>query len=233
MTPETRLRNHLHSFSGDSSISEFSDLSQNTVGFLSGRGARTNKHLKDNRTESPLPSAFMKSINESSYLSIMSKVMAKYSVFFLPPQEPGSSCLYDWLPKSKKEGLVWIPAATTEWQPKFMWGSYEQTLPRSHVVVVSRKYTGISLCRWKVPAPKLQNYFHFTSSAKLHNSQISRKQIVLHSKPEKWGKHRLRTWNVPNSWLQEIFLKGALPFTTQLSCCCMMDYSWTSIFLWH
>ncbi|XP_033002603.1 pleckstrin homology-like domain family B member 2 isoform X6 [Lacerta agilis] len=74
MTPETRFRNHLQMPTGDSDFSEFSDLGQNAMGFFTPRGMRTNKHLGDNRTTSPLPSSpFLKSANESSYLSIMSK----------------------------------------------------------------------------------------------------------------------------------------------------------------
>uniref|UniRef100_A0A670IQP7 Pleckstrin homology like domain family B member 2 n=1 Tax=Podarcis muralis TaxID=64176 RepID=A0A670IQP7_PODMU len=74
MTPETRFRNHLQMPTGDSDFSEFSDLGQNAMGFLTPRGMRTNKHLGDNRTTSPLPSSpFLKNANESSYLSIMSK----------------------------------------------------------------------------------------------------------------------------------------------------------------
>ncbi|XP_061484069.1 pleckstrin homology-like domain family B member 2 isoform X1 [Rhineura floridana] len=74
MTPETRFRNHLQSPAGDSDFSEFSDLGPNVMEFFSPRGIRTNKHLGDNRTTSPLPpSPFLKSVNESSYLSILSK----------------------------------------------------------------------------------------------------------------------------------------------------------------
>ncbi|XP_053242285.1 pleckstrin homology-like domain family B member 2 isoform X5 [Podarcis raffonei] len=74
MTPETRFRNHLQMPTGDSDFSEFSDLGQNAMGFFTSRGMRTNKHLGDNRTTSPLPSSpFLKRANESSYLSIMSK----------------------------------------------------------------------------------------------------------------------------------------------------------------
>ncbi|XP_066475509.1 pleckstrin homology-like domain family B member 2 isoform X2 [Tiliqua scincoides] len=74
MMPDTRFRNHLQSPVGDSSFSEFNDLGQNAMGFLSSRGIRTNKHLNDSRTSSPLPpSAFLKSVNESSYLSIIAK----------------------------------------------------------------------------------------------------------------------------------------------------------------
>ncbi|CAI5772874.1 Hypothetical predicted protein [Podarcis lilfordi] len=74
MTPETRFRNHLQMPTGDSDFSEFSDLGQNAMGFFTPRGMRTNKHLGDNRTTSPLPSSpFLKSANEASYLSIMSK----------------------------------------------------------------------------------------------------------------------------------------------------------------
>ncbi|XP_034972235.2 pleckstrin homology-like domain family B member 2 isoform X8 [Zootoca vivipara] len=74
MTPETRFRNHLQMPTGDSDFSEFSDLGQNAMGFSTPRGMRTNKHLGDNRTTSPLPSSpFLKSANESSYLSITSK----------------------------------------------------------------------------------------------------------------------------------------------------------------
>ncbi|XP_028582583.2 pleckstrin homology-like domain family B member 2 isoform X5 [Podarcis muralis] len=74
MTPETRFRNHLQMPTGDSDFSEFSDQGQNAMGFFTPRGMRTNKHLGDSRTTSPLPSSpFLKSANESSYLSIMSK----------------------------------------------------------------------------------------------------------------------------------------------------------------
>ncbi|XP_062982909.1 pleckstrin homology-like domain family B member 2 isoform X2 [Elgaria multicarinata webbii] len=74
MTPETRIRNRLQSPTGDSDFSEFSELGQNAMGFFSPRGIRTNKHLTDHRTSSPLPSSsFLKGVNESSYLSIMSK----------------------------------------------------------------------------------------------------------------------------------------------------------------
>ncbi|XP_042298938.1 LOW QUALITY PROTEIN: pleckstrin homology-like domain family B member 2 [Sceloporus undulatus] len=73
MTPETKLRRHLQPPTGDSDFSEFSDLGQNAVGLFPSGGVRTNKHMCDNRTISPLPaSAFMKGVNESSYLSIMS-----------------------------------------------------------------------------------------------------------------------------------------------------------------
>nr|XP_060626624.1 pleckstrin homology-like domain family B member 2 isoform X6 [Anolis sagrei ordinatus] len=74
MTPETRLRRHLQSPTGDSDFSDFSDLGQNSLGIFSSGGARTNKYINDNRTISPSPaSAFMKGVNDSSYLSIMSK----------------------------------------------------------------------------------------------------------------------------------------------------------------
>ncbi|XP_078245968.1 pleckstrin homology-like domain family B member 2 isoform X7 [Pogona vitticeps] len=74
MTPETRFRNHFHPPAGESDFSEFSDFGQNSVGFFSPGGIRTNKHVIDNRTSSPLPSSpFLMNVNESSYLSIMSK----------------------------------------------------------------------------------------------------------------------------------------------------------------
>nr|XP_056714382.1 pleckstrin homology-like domain family B member 2 isoform X6 [Euleptes europaea] len=74
MTSETRIRNHLQLPTGDSDFSEFSDLGQNVMEFLSFRGIRTNKHLNENRTTSPLPPcAFLKNVSESSYLSIMPK----------------------------------------------------------------------------------------------------------------------------------------------------------------
>ncbi|KAH0624962.1 hypothetical protein JD844_032917 [Phrynosoma platyrhinos] len=74
MTPETKLRKHLQPPTGDSDFSEFSDFGQNTMGLFPSGGVRTNKHISDNQTISPLPaSAFMKGVNESSYLSIMSK----------------------------------------------------------------------------------------------------------------------------------------------------------------
>ncbi|XP_015261447.1 PREDICTED: pleckstrin homology-like domain family B member 2 [Gekko japonicus] len=74
MTPETRIRNHLQLPADDTDFSEFSDLGQNVMGFLSPRGTRTNKHLNENRTPSPLPPcAFIKNVSESSYLSIMPK----------------------------------------------------------------------------------------------------------------------------------------------------------------
>ncbi|XP_060090510.1 pleckstrin homology-like domain family B member 2 isoform X2 [Heteronotia binoei] len=74
MTPDTRIRNHLQLSADDSDFSEFSDLGQNVMGFLSPRGIRTNKHLNENRTPSPLPPcAFLKNVSESSYLSIMPK----------------------------------------------------------------------------------------------------------------------------------------------------------------
>lgn len=80
MMPETRFRNHLQYSVSDSSFSEFNNLGQNSMEFLSSRGIRTNKHFNDSRTSSPLPpSAFLKSVNESSYLSIIAKVSAKYS----------------------------------------------------------------------------------------------------------------------------------------------------------
>nr|XP_020665686.1 pleckstrin homology-like domain family B member 2 isoform X10 [Pogona vitticeps] len=74
MTLETRFRNHFHPPAGESDFSEFSDFGQNSVGFFSPGGIRTNKHVTDNRTSSPLPSSpFLMNVNESSYLSIMSK----------------------------------------------------------------------------------------------------------------------------------------------------------------
>lgn len=74
MMPETRFRNHLQYSVSDSSFSEFNNLGQNSMEFLSSRGIRTNKHFNDSRTSSPLPpSAFLKSVNESSYLSIIAK----------------------------------------------------------------------------------------------------------------------------------------------------------------
>ncbi|XP_008105975.2 pleckstrin homology-like domain family B member 2 isoform X10 [Anolis carolinensis] len=74
MTPETRLRRHVQPPTGDSDFSDFNDLGQNSLGIFSSGGTRTNKYINDNRTISPSPaSAFMKSVNDSSYLSIMSK----------------------------------------------------------------------------------------------------------------------------------------------------------------
>ncbi|XP_053163913.1 pleckstrin homology-like domain family B member 2 isoform X12 [Hemicordylus capensis] len=74
MTPETRFKNCLQATASDSDFSEFSDLGQNAMGFLSSRGTRTNKLLNDSRTSSPIPSsAFLKNVNESSYLSIIAK----------------------------------------------------------------------------------------------------------------------------------------------------------------
>nr|XP_008105975.1 PREDICTED: pleckstrin homology-like domain family B member 2 isoform X5 [Anolis carolinensis] len=73
-TPETRLRRHVQPPTGDSDFSDFNDLGQNSLGIFSSGGTRTNKYINDNRTISPSPaSAFMKSVNDSSYLSIMSK----------------------------------------------------------------------------------------------------------------------------------------------------------------
>ncbi|XP_077198292.1 pleckstrin homology-like domain family B member 2 isoform X9 [Paroedura picta] len=67
MTPETRIRNHLQVPADDSDFSE-------VMGFLSSRGIRTNTHLNEIRTSSPLPPcAFLKNVSESSYLSIMPK----------------------------------------------------------------------------------------------------------------------------------------------------------------
>lgn len=80
MTSETRIRNHLQLPTDDSDFSEFSDLGQNVMGFLSPRGIRMNKHLNENRTSSPLPPcAFLKNASESSYLSIMPKVIANFN----------------------------------------------------------------------------------------------------------------------------------------------------------
>ncbi|KAJ7320378.1 hypothetical protein JRQ81_019889 [Phrynocephalus forsythii] len=74
MTPETRFRKHFQPPAEDSDFSEFSALGQNSVGFFTPVGIRTNKHVIDNRTSSPLPSyPFLKNANESSYLSIVSK----------------------------------------------------------------------------------------------------------------------------------------------------------------
>ncbi|XP_054829547.1 pleckstrin homology-like domain family B member 2 isoform X2 [Eublepharis macularius] len=74
MTPETRIRNHLQLPAGDSDFLEFDDLGHNVMGFISSRGIRMNKHLNENRTSSPLPPcAFLKNVNESSYLSIVPK----------------------------------------------------------------------------------------------------------------------------------------------------------------
>ncbi|KAM6446685.1 pleckstrin homology-like domain family B member 2 isoform 6-T7 [Liasis olivaceus] len=71
---DSRFRDHLKLPAEDSDFSEFSDLGQNSMGFFSSRGIRTNKHLNGNRTSSPLSSsAFLKDVSESSYLSIMSK----------------------------------------------------------------------------------------------------------------------------------------------------------------
>ncbi|XP_063161632.1 pleckstrin homology-like domain family B member 2 isoform X2 [Candoia aspera] len=74
ITVDSRFRDHLQLSAEDPDFSEFSDLGQNSMGFFSSRGIRTNKHLNGNRTSSPLSaSAFMKDVSESSYLSIMSK----------------------------------------------------------------------------------------------------------------------------------------------------------------
>ncbi|XP_039219995.1 pleckstrin homology-like domain family B member 2 isoform X2 [Crotalus tigris] len=70
---DSRFRDHLQIPAEDSDFSEFSDLGQNSMGFFSSRGIRTNKHLNGNRTSSPLSSAFLKDVTESPYLSIMSK----------------------------------------------------------------------------------------------------------------------------------------------------------------
>ncbi|XP_070606244.1 pleckstrin homology-like domain family B member 2 isoform X5 [Erythrolamprus reginae] len=70
---DSRFRDHLQLPAEDSDFSEFSDLGQNSMGFFSSRGIRTNKHLNGNRTSSPLSSAFLKDVSESPYLSIMSK----------------------------------------------------------------------------------------------------------------------------------------------------------------
>ncbi|XP_060542292.1 LOW QUALITY PROTEIN: pleckstrin homology-like domain family B member 2 [Pantherophis guttatus] len=70
---DSRFRDHLQLPAEDSDFSEFSDLGQNSMGFFSSRGIRTNKHLNGNRTSSPLSSAFLKDVTESPYLSIMSK----------------------------------------------------------------------------------------------------------------------------------------------------------------
>uniref|UniRef100_A0A8D0B7P8 Pleckstrin homology like domain family B member 2 n=1 Tax=Salvator merianae TaxID=96440 RepID=A0A8D0B7P8_SALMN len=70
----TRFRSHLPLPAGESDFSDFSSLSQNSMGFISPRGIRKNKHLSDNRTTSPLSSpAFLKNAREASYLSIIAK----------------------------------------------------------------------------------------------------------------------------------------------------------------
>ncbi|XP_032075746.1 pleckstrin homology-like domain family B member 2 isoform X3 [Thamnophis elegans] len=70
---DSRFRDLLQLPAEDSDFSELGDLGQNSMGFFSSRGIRTNKHLNGNRTSSPLSSTFLKDVTESPYLSIMSK----------------------------------------------------------------------------------------------------------------------------------------------------------------
>uniref|UniRef100_A0A8D0L233 Pleckstrin homology like domain family B member 2 n=1 Tax=Sphenodon punctatus TaxID=8508 RepID=A0A8D0L233_SPHPU len=74
MNPEMRFRNHSKSSASESDFSEFSNLSCSAANLLSFRGIRAEEQLNDNRKTPPgVFSGFLKSANESSYLSIIPK----------------------------------------------------------------------------------------------------------------------------------------------------------------
>ncbi|KAM5334437.1 pleckstrin homology-like domain family B member 2 isoform 14-T22 [Glossophaga mutica] len=74
VSPDVRYRCHQKGSGHDVDLAAFGSLSQSSASFLSPRSAMNEELLRDlSRTPPPPPSAFLKTSNESTYLSILPK----------------------------------------------------------------------------------------------------------------------------------------------------------------